>query len=79
MARLGRLAEGTPVALELLQPGSSWRLTAPLDLTSHWAGPGLATQAAAGRSFTVVEGLRHGCSRLRVRLLQRAGTGEPLP
>lgn len=70
MARLGRLAEGTPVALELLQPGSSWRLMAPLDLTSHWIGPGLATQAAAGRCFTVVEGLQHGCSRLRVRLLE---------
>jgi hypothetical protein len=43
---------------------------APLDLTSHWIGPGLATQAAAGRCFTVVEGLQHGCSRLRVRLLE---------
>ena len=70
MARLGRLAEGTPVALELLQPGSSWRLTAPLDLTSHWSGPGLATQATAGRCFTVVDGLQPGSSRLRVRLLE---------
>ena len=70
MARLGRLAEGTPVALELLQPGSSWRLTAPLDLTSHWSGPGLATQAAAGRCFAVVDGLQPGASRLRVRLLE---------
>ena len=70
MARLGRLAEGTPVALELLQPGSSWRLTAPLDLTSHGSGPGLATQAAGGRCFTVVDGLQPGASRLRVRLLE---------
>ena len=70
MARLGRLAEGTPVALELLQPGSSWRLTAPVDLTSHWQGPGLATQAAAGRVFSVVEPLQPGRQRLRVRLLE---------
>ena len=70
MARLGKLAEGTPVAPELLQVGSSWRLSAPLDLTSHWSGPGLATQAAAGRIFTVLEPVRPGCSRLRVRLLE---------
>ena len=68
MARLGRLAEGTPAALELLQPGSSWQLTAPVDLTSHWQGPGLATQAAAGRVFSVVEPLQPGRQRLRVRL-----------
>ncbi len=60
MARLGRLAEGTPVALELLQPGSCWRLSAPVDLTSHWRGPGLATQAAAGRALIVLEPLRPG-------------------
>ena len=70
MARLGRLAEGTPVALELLQPGSCWRLSAPVDLTSHWRGPGLATQAAAGRTLTVLEPLRGGQARLRVRLLE---------
>ena len=69
MARLGRLADGTPVALELLQPGSSWRLTAPVDLTSHWRGPGLATQAAAGRALTVLEPLQPGRQRLPVRLL----------
>ena len=70
MARLGRLAEGTPVALEHLRPGSCWRLGAPLDLTSHWAGPGLATQAAAGRCFEVLEPVRPGRQRLRVRLLE---------
>jgi hypothetical protein len=64
------LAEGTPVALELLQPGSSWQLTAPVDLTSHWQGPGLATQAAPGRVFSVVEPLHPGRQRLRVRLLE---------
>ena len=70
MARLGRLAEGTPVALELLQPGSCWRLSAPVDLTSHWRGPGLATQAAAGRALIVVEPLRPGYQRLKVQLLE---------
>jgi len=70
MARLGRLAEGTPVALELLQPGSCWRLSAPVDLTSHWRGPGLATQAAAGRALIVLEPLRPGCQRLKVQLLE---------
>ena len=68
MARLGRLAEGTPVALELLQPGSNWRLTAPVDLTSHWQGLGLATQAASGRVFTVMESVQPGRQRLRVCL-----------
>ena len=70
MARLGRLVEGTPVALELLRAGSCWQLSAPLDLTSHWAGCGLATQAAAGRCLEVLEPLRPGRSRLRVRLLE---------
>ncbi|MBV2351372.1 C40 family peptidase [Synechococcus sp. HK05] len=70
MTRLGRLAEGTPVALELLHPGSCWRLTAPVNLTSHWLGPGLATQAAAGRVLSVLEPLRPGKARLRVRLLE---------
>jgi len=54
------LADGTPVALELLQAGSCWRLTAPLDLTSHQQGPGLATQAAAGRALMVLELLQSG-------------------
>ena len=70
MARLGRLADGTPVALELLHAGSCWRLTAPLDLTSHSYGPGLATQAAAGRVLMVLEPLLSGRQRLRVRLLE---------
>jgi hypothetical protein len=70
MARLGRLADGTPVALELLQAGSCWRLTAPLDLTSQPQGPGLATQAAAGRALMVLEPLQSGRQRLRVRLLE---------
>jgi hypothetical protein len=64
------LADGTPVALELLHAGSCWRLTAPLDLTSHIHGPGLATQAAAGRALMVLEPLQPGRQRLRVRLLE---------
>ena len=70
MGRLGRLAEGTPVALELLSSGSCWRLDAPLDLHSHWRGPGLATQAAAGRCLQVLEPPTGSVARLRVRLLE---------
>jgi hypothetical protein len=64
------LAEGTPVALELLSSGSCWRLDAPLDLHSHWRGPGLATQAAAGRCLQVLEPPTGSVARLRVRLLE---------
>jgi hypothetical protein len=64
------LAEGTPVALELLSTGSCWRLDAPLDLYSHWRGPGLATQAAAGRCLQVLEPPTGSVARLRVRLLE---------
>ena len=70
MGRLGRLAEGTPVALELLRPGGCWRLDAPLDLHSHWSGPGLATQAAAGRCLQVLQPPTGARARLRVRLLE---------
>jgi NlpC/P60 family/Bacterial dipeptidyl-peptidase Sh3 domain len=78
MQTLGRLTEGTPLALELAQPGSCWRLSAPLDLYSHWCGPGLATQAAAGRRLQLLPAppgpagsaaLRPG-ARLWVRLLE---------
>ncbi|MEY4298753.1 MAG: hypothetical protein RLZZ423_1932 [Cyanobacteriota bacterium] len=69
MATLGRLAEGTPLAPELALPGSIWRLGAPLDLFSHWRGPGLATQAAAGRVLELLE-TPVGCPRLRARLLE---------
>ena len=70
MGRLGRLAEGTPVALELLSPGSCWRLDAPLDLFSHWGGSGLATQAAPGRCLQVLQPPAGSGARLRVRLLE---------
>ena len=73
MQRLGRLAEGTPLAPELALPGSCWRLAAPLDLYSHWRGPGLATQASAGRCLELLPappGPAAAATRLRVRLLE---------
>jgi len=75
MARLGSLAEGTPLAPELAWPGSIWRLSAPLNLYSHWRGPGLASQAAPGRHLQLVEDPRpdaaqSGQPRLRARLLE---------
>jgi hypothetical protein len=70
MATLGSLAEGTPLAPELALPGSVWRLTAPVDLHSHWRGAGLATQAGAGRHLQLLEGDRTGHGRLRARLLE---------
>lgn len=78
MARLGNAAQGhpgQPAAPELLRPGSRWRLAAPVDLRSSPRGPGLATQAAAGRSLQVLEvpdgsGGSPAPGRLRVRLLE---------
>ncbi|MEN9495299.1 MAG: NlpC/P60 family protein [Synechococcaceae bacterium WB4_1_0192] len=70
MARLGRLAEGTPLAPELALAGSSWQLQAPIDLFSHWRGLGLATQAAHGRQLQLLEPLRPGQTRLRARLVE---------
>ena len=70
MARLGSLAPGTPAALELLHPGRLWRLGGSLDLYSRPRGPGLATQAAAGRVLELLERDAGGCGRLRVRLLE---------
>ena len=75
MARLGSLAEGTPLAPELAWPGSIWRLSAPLDLYSHWRGPGLASQAAPGRHLQLLadprpDAPRLGQPRLRARLLE---------
>jgi hypothetical protein len=69
MATLGRWAEATPLAPELARPGSLWRLSAPLDLYSHWRGPALATQAAAGRRLQLLE-TPAGSPRLRARLLE---------
>jgi hypothetical protein len=62
------LTPGTPAALELLRAGSCWRLQRPLDLHSQPRGPGLASQAAAGRVLQVLGDQAQG--RLRVRLLE---------
>lgn len=66
------MAPGTPAALELLQPGSLWRLSAALDLFSSPRGAGLATQAWAGRSLEVLPAAAPAADgrRLRVRLLE---------
>lgn len=64
---------GSPVARELLRPGSIWQLQAALDLHAWPRGEGLATQAGAGRRLQVLgppadpSGVGQ---RLRVRLLE---------
>jgi hypothetical protein len=55
-------------ALELLQPGSVWRLEWPLNLYSRAGGSGLATQASSGRFLQVLSERAQG--RLRARLLE---------
>jgi hypothetical protein len=65
----------TPVAAELLRPGSIWELRAALDLQARPRGEGLATQAAAGRRLQVLGPALAGSPsaqqvRLRVRLLE---------
>ena len=79
MARLGSLAPGTPAALELLQPGSLWRLTAPINLYSRPSGSGLATQAAAGRCLEVLQPEQAAEHRLWVRLLEDGYPGWIAP
>jgi hypothetical protein len=73
----GSLPPGTPAALELLLPGSSWRLERSLDLFSRPRGDGLATQAAAGRHLLVLTERQAG--RLRVRLLDDGYPGWVSP
>jgi hypothetical protein len=73
MSQARPLAAGTPAAPELLQPGTTWRLQAPLDLFGRPRGSGLATQARAGRCLQVLaEATPVGGSppRLRVRLVE---------
>lgn len=77
MATLGtidplHLASGTPAAPEWLRAGTIWRLSGPLNLHSQPQGPGLATQAWAGRHLQILSSgqeARPG-QRLRVRLLE---------
>jgi len=68
---------GTPLAPELLRPGSLWQLQRGVNGYARASGPGLATQAAAGRRFRVLNGQQaqdaavpasHG--RIRVVLLE---------
>jgi cell wall-associated NlpC family hydrolase len=59
----------TPVADELLRPGSIWELRAALNLHARPRGPALATQAAAGRRLQVLSPPA-GPRRRRVRLLE---------
>lgn len=71
------LEEGTPAAAELLLPGTVWRLEAPVDLHSRPLGPSLATQAATGRCFQVLDTAM--APRLRVRLLEDGYPGWIAP
>ena len=67
------LPAGTPAALELLQQRSIWQLQGPINGYSRCTGPALATQAWAGRRFTILApppGSALPRARLRVRLLE---------
>jgi len=59
---------GTPIAPELLQPGSRWILNRGLNGYARASGSGLATQARAGRRFEVLTSPVQ--RRVRVRLLE---------
>ena len=59
---------GTPIAPELLQPGSRWILNRGLNGYARASGSGLATQARAGRRFEVLTTPVQ--RRVRVRLLE---------
>jgi len=62
---------GTPLAPELLLPGTVWQLRRPVNGYARDSGDGLATQAAAGRHFRVQgsgAAIRQG--RVRVTLLE---------
>ena len=55
MARLGRLDLGTPAALELLLPGTTWRLGAAVKGYETPWGDSLATEAGPGRQLRVLD------------------------
>ena len=46
---------GTPITTDLLAPGSCWQLQKGVNGYAGVEGAGLATQAAAGRSFEVLD------------------------
>jgi cell wall-associated NlpC family hydrolase len=66
------LSSGTAAAPEWLVGGTIWRLSGPVNLHSQPQGPGLATQAWAGRHLQILDPDRHASTgrRLRVRLLE---------
>ena len=66
------LARGTAAAPEWLMAGTIWRLSGPINLHSQPQGPGLATQAWAGRHLEILSPERAPTpgQRLRVRLLE---------
>ena len=62
---------GTPLAPDLITPGSCWQLLKGLNGYSRAAGESLATQAAAGRRFRVISSVnKAGGTRIRVQLLE---------
>ena len=62
---------GTPLAPDLITPGSCWQLLKDLNGYSRARGESLATQAAAGRSFRVITPLdKLGGNRIRVKLIE---------
>ncbi|KZR68375.1 putative endopeptidase p60 precursor [Prochlorococcus marinus str. MIT 1313] len=66
---------GTPITTDLLAPGSCWQLQKGVNGYAGVEGAGLATQAAAGRSFEVLDAAKPNkyqqpLTRLRVRLLE---------
>lgn len=58
---------GTPLANDLLQPGSLWQLTTDVNGYARVSGAGLATQAQRGRRFRLLNGTDR---RLHVQLLE---------
>ena len=62
---------GTPLAPDLITPGSCWQLLKDINGYARARGEGLATQAAAGRSFRVITPLDTlGGNRIRVNLIE---------
>jgi len=62
---------GTPLAPDLINPGSCWQLLKDLNGYARASGESLATQAAADRSFRVITPVdKLGTTRIRVQLLE---------
>lgn len=61
---------GTPLAPDLITPGSCWQLLKNLNGYARAVGESLATQAAAGRSFRVISPVDKHSTRVQVTLLE---------